>query len=171
MARETPKRTVALQNAISIDPCTCALYNTDDPSRLELQTRTSESQVGVRRRIHIFAQVDARLAVLSENIDVLGLEARTRPGVGAAEREHLVAREWRQILLVPTRVGDAGTVSRLVRVDVARPVFEFEVLENDRAVVDSCRARIVLVDVGLAEGVSTESTGVDPLRTWVIRAG
>jgi hypothetical protein len=122
-------------------------YSHSQSSRL--QTRTSESQLGVRRRIHILAQVDARLAILPENVDVLGLEPLARASVGTAEREHLVARERRQVLLVPARVGDTGTVSRLVRVDVARPVFELEVLEDDGAVVDSRRAWVVLVDVGL----------------------
>lgn len=118
----------------------------------ELQPGTSESQVGVRRRIHILAQVDTLLSILPENVDILGLESLTRPSVGAAKGEHLVAREGRQVLLVPTRVGDTGAVSRLVRVDVARPVFQLEVLEDDRAVVDSSGAWVVLVDVGLGKG-------------------
>jgi hypothetical protein len=65
------------------------------------------------------------------------------------------------------------TISGLVRVDIAGPVFKLEVLEDDTAVIDPCRAWVVLVDVSLnKDNVSLLSIRLRSLKlTWVMSAG
>ena len=69
---------------------------------------------------------------------------------------------------------DTGTVTVLVRVNIALPVLEHKVFEDDRPVIDSPDTWVVLVHVGLQAhlNISTSYQSLQSLLlTWVMKIG